>query len=56
MIKSINEHQPHIVVNFGDKAHVLPVSLLRQIANGEHLADNELVRVIARALISELGL
>ena len=54
MIKNINEHQPHIVVNTGDDVHVIPVTLIRNIANGSHLADNKLVRLMAKIILDEL--
>ena len=54
MIKNINEHQPHIVVNTGDDVHVIPVSLIRDVANGRHLADNQLVMALARIVLDEL--
>lgn len=56
MIENLNEHQPHITITTQDNVHVVPVSLLRNIANGSHLADNDLIRAIASALLSELGL
>ena len=56
MIKNLNEHQPHITFNDHDnnEVHVIPVSLLRNIANGNHLADNELVRLMAKIILDEL--
>lgn len=56
MIKNINEHQPHITFNDRDnnEVHVVPVSLLRNIANGNHLADNELVRLMAKIILDDI--
>mgnify|MGYP000498258873 CR=1 FL=1 len=54
MIKNINEHQPHIVVNTGDDVHVIPVSLIRDVANGRHLADNRLVMALARIVLDDI--
>lgn len=56
MIEDLNKHQPHIVVNTGDEVHVVPVALIRNIANGNHLADNKLVRLMAKIILDELGL
>ena len=52
---SLNEHQPHLVVrDHNGNAHVIPMYLIRQVASGEHIADNELSRVIAVALLDNL--
>lgn len=58
MIKNLNEHQPHITFNDQDnnEVHVIPVTLIRNIANGSHLADNKLVRLMAKIILDELGL
>lgn len=54
MIENLNKHQPHITITTQDTVHVVPVSLLRNIANGNHLADNELVRLMAKIILDEL--
>ena len=56
MIEDLNEHQPPITITTQDEVHVLPVSLIRNIANGSHLADNKLVRLMAKIILDELGL
>ena len=56
MIENLNEHQPHIVITTTDKIHIVPVKMIRDIASGNYLADNEIVRAIASALLNELGL
>ena len=54
MIKNINEHQPHITITTQDKVHVIPVTLIRNIANGSHLADNKLVRLMAKIILDDM--
>ena len=49
MIKNIENHQPHIVVNLGDSVHVLSIALIRDIANGRKVATSEQARCIAVA-------
>lgn len=56
MIKNLNEHQPHITITTQGNVHVVPVTLIRNIANGSHLADNKLVRLMAKIILDELGL
>jgi hypothetical protein len=36
-------------------AHILPMRLIRQVASGEHIADNDLVRVLAVALLDNIN-
>jgi len=56
MIKNINEIQPHITFNDreNNEVHVIPVSLIRNVANNQHLADNKLVRLMAKIILDEL--
>ena len=54
MIEDLNKHQPHITITTQDNVHVVPVSLLRNIANGSHLADNELVRLMAKIILDDM--
>lgn len=52
---SITEKQPHMVVQDHDgDAHVVPMWLIRQVASGEHIADNDLSRVLAVALLDNV--
>jgi len=52
---SITQKQPHLVVNdLNGKAHVIPLRLIRQVANGQHIPDNELTRVLAVALLDNI--
>ena len=53
MIKNLNEIQPHITFNDrdNDEVHVIPVSLIRNVANNQHLADNKLVRLMAKIIL-----
>ena len=57
MITNINETQPHIVVNdeLSDEVHVVPVSLIRNVSNGSHLADNKLVRLMAKIILDNVN-
>lgn len=55
MIESIENHQPHIVVNLGDSVHVLSIALIRDIANGRRVATNEQARCVAVALMDYLN-
>lgn len=49
---NITEQQPHIVIrDHNGDAHVVPLYLIRQVASGQHIADNELSRVLAVALL-----
>lgn len=53
---SITEKQPCMVVqDHGGNAHVLPMCLIRQVASGEHIADNDLSRVLAVALLDNIN-
>lgn len=52
---NLTSHQPHLVVrDYDGNAHVIPMYLVRQVASGEHIADNELSRVLAVALLDKL--
>lgn len=54
---NLTNHQPHLVVRDHDgNAHVIPMYLVRQVASGEHIADNELSRVLAVALLDNLNI
>lgn len=49
---NITEKQPHLVVsNYDGSAHVVPLWLIRQVANGQHMPDNDLCQVLAVALL-----
>lgn len=55
-LDSLTEKQPHLVVRDQDSnAHVVPLWLIRQVANGQRMADNELTRVIALALLDNIN-
>jgi hypothetical protein len=55
-VDSITEKQPHMVVqDRGGNAHVVPMWLIRQVASGEHIADNDLSRVLAVALLDNIN-
>ena len=56
MIKNINEIQPHIrfTDQVNDEVHVIPVSLIRNVANNQHLADNKLVRLMAKIILDDV--
>lgn len=43
--------QESLVINCGDKVHVVPVWMIRQVAHGELFADEELQKAIAVALL-----
>ena len=52
---NLNEKQPHMVIQDREgNAHVVPLWLIRQVANGQHIPDNELMRVIALALLDNI--
>lgn len=54
---NLTNQQPYLVVRDHDgNAHVIPIYLVRQVASGEHIADNELSRVIAVALLDNLDI
>ena len=54
-LDNLTNHQPHLVVRDHDgNAHVIPMYLVRQFASGEHIADNDLSRVLAVALLDNL--
>jgi hypothetical protein len=44
-----------VVQDHGGNAHVLPMCLIRQVASGEHIADNDLSRVLAVALLDNIN-
>jgi len=55
-LDNLTEKQPHLVVRDHDNnANVVPLWLIRQVANGQHIADNELMRVIALALLDNIN-
>lgn len=43
--------QESLVINCGDKVHVVPVWMIRKVARGELFADEELQKAIAVALL-----
>lgn len=48
-------HKKMLVVRDHDgNAHVIPMYLVRQVASGEHIADNDLSRVLAVALLDNI--
>lgn len=52
---NLTQKQPYIVVrDAGGNACVVPISLIRQVANGQHIADNDLTRVLAAALLDNI--
>ena len=51
-VTDLTELMPHIVVNCTDCVHVIPVKTIRDIASGRLIADNDIVSVIAQALLS----
>ena len=54
-LDNLTEKQPHLVIKDHDgDAHVVPLWLIRQVANGQHIADNDLMRVIALALLDNI--
>jgi hypothetical protein len=44
-----------VVQDHGGNAHVVPMWLIRQVASGEHIADNNLSRVLAVALLDNIN-
>lgn len=55
MPDNINEKQPQLVTRDADgNACVVPIPLIRQVANGQHIPDNELTRVLAVALLDNI--
>lgn len=52
MPDNLNARQKHLVVVDDEcNAHVIPAYLVRRVATGKHIPDNELTRLIARALV-----
>ena len=52
---NLNDHQPHMVIQDHEgNANVVPMWLIRQVASGEHIADNDLSRVLAVALLDNI--
>ena len=55
-LDNLTEKQPHMVIkDYDGNAHVVPLWLIRQVANGQHIADNELMGVIALALLDNIN-
>ena len=54
VLDNLTEKQPHLVVRDNGNACVVPIPLIRQVANGQHIADNDLIRVIALALLDNI--
>lgn len=54
-LDNLTNRQPHLVVRDHDgNAHVIPMYLVRQVASGEYIADNDLSRVLAVALLDNI--
>lgn len=53
-VVDLSERQPHLVVNMGNAVHVLPLSLIRDIANGKVDASKLQSAILARALLGEI--
>lgn len=54
-VVDLSERQPNLVVNMGNAVHVLPLSLIRDIANGNIDASKLQSAILARALLGELN-
>jgi len=48
-MSDITENMPHIVVNLGDKVHVICIADIRRLANGECYRGDaqEMIRLLA---------
>lgn len=53
-VVDLSERQPNLVVNMGNAVHVLPLSLIRDIANGNIDASKLQSAILARALLGEI--
>lgn len=52
---SINDQQPHMVIEDHEgNANIVPLWLIRKVASGQHIADNDLSRVIAVTLLDNI--
>ena len=56
MIKKLNEKQEHIVFNDKDngQVHVLPLALIREVANGRHNLTDDEVSLFAKIILDNL--
>lgn len=54
-VKNLTDQQQHLTIRDGKLTHVVPVSFVRQVANGQKV-DDKLSAIIARAYLNELGL
>ena len=52
---NLNERQDQVVFNDGDCAHVIPLALIRAIANGSIEPDRLQAQLLARLLLDSLG-
>lgn len=53
-ITDITDLQPHLVVECGNKTHVIPLSLIRDIAHGRQDASKCVTMAIATALLDNI--
>lgn len=53
-IVDLSERQPHLIVNMGNAVHVLPLSLIRDIASGKVDASKLQAAILAKALLSSV--
>ena len=54
MIKELNEQQEQIVFSDGELVHVIPLALVREVANGRHNLDDDQVALFAKIILDNI--
>ena len=54
-VVDIEDYKPHMAIAMDGNAHVLPVSVIRDVSNGKLTADNAVTRLIAIALMDRIN-
>lgn len=54
-IAELDDQRPHVVVNAGEKVHVVPVNLIGDWAEGVHEVPKDILRVIINDWLSSLN-
>ena len=53
-VVDIGDYMPHMLIKMDGDAHVLPLSVIRDVSAGKMTADDTVTRLIAIALMDRL--
>lgn len=54
-LDNLSDYHAHLIVYVDGEAYVIPVPLIRKIANGQELADNKISQCLAVALLERIN-